>query len=153
MKKRLIITCIIIFSIVTMNSCSPFATPGRTVLAPTPLALVYGKNANVSDLKDENLSKSVPVFICSSRNLEPHGDRVDPFGNKRSEKLVPYLALAQVSIGKNTSKEELLRETLTSVKKKRSRVKVESFKMFESPNVTPFSSMADKKRKRLSTHC
>jgi len=130
-----------------INSCSPFARPGQTVLAPTPLAIALGLDGNgVISLRNKDLSQSIPVFICSSRNLDPHGDRVDPFGNMRSEKLVPYLAIAQVSVGRNRSREVILKETLTEVHKKKTRVKVESFEMFDSPNVTPFSSSADKKR-------
>ncbi|MGJ8654813.1 MAG: alpha/beta hydrolase [Akkermansiaceae bacterium] len=137
------ITALILF---VSTSCSPFATPGQTVLAPTPLSLAYGKIQSLEEFGKLDLSKPVPVFICSSRNIEPHGDRVDPFGNKRSEKLVPYLALAKVSIGKNTSPEEVLRETVSVGAKKRTRVKMESLEMFDSPNLTPFSSLADKKR-------
>ena len=147
MKRRFSYAGLIALSLLGINSCSaPFATPGMTVLAPTPLSLVYGKNSSVGDLKEKDLKKTVPVFICSSRNLEPHGDKVDPFGNKRSEKLVPYLALAQVSIGRNTSPGVVLSETLNLTEKNKTRVKVESFEMFESPNVTPFSSLEDKKR-------
>lgn len=147
MKRRFIYAGLSALHLLAIVSCSaPFATPGMTVLAPTPLSVVYGKHKTAGDLKEKDIQKSIPVYICSSRNLDPHGDRVDPFGNQRSEKLVPHLALAQVSIGRNTSRDVVLRETLTSVEDKKSRVKVESFEMFASPNVTPFSSPEDKKR-------
>jgi len=124
---------------------SPFATPGKTVLAPTPISLIHGKHGEYHFEKDE-LGKSVPVFICSSRNLAPDADRVDPFGNKRSDELVPYLAIAQVSIGQNTTPEIVLAETINEVKRKKTKVKMGSVTMYDSPKLTPFSSTEEKKR-------
>jgi len=86
------------------------------------------------------------VFICSSRNFDPNADRVDPFGNKRSDELVPYLAMARVSIGNNTTPDVVLSETKNVVKRKKTRVKMESVKMFQSPKLTPFSSNEEKRR-------
>ena len=143
--------CALVLTLFAGVSCSsPFATPGRTVLAPTPLSIAYGKHAEHSNLNEAELRKSVPVFICSSRNLEPHDDRVDPFGNKRSDELVPYLAMAEVSIGKNTTPDVVLAETRNVVKRKKTKVKMESITMFESPNLTPFSSSEEKKREFAS---
>lgn len=139
MRGTFIYLWLLVFSYFALGCSAPFAVPGRTVLAPIPLALAYGVNRDVLDLKNHELHETVPVFICSSRNLEPHGDKVDPFGNQRSKKLVPYLALAQVSIGRNTSESVIMNETLNLIEQNKTRVKVESFEMFESPNVTPFS--------------
>lgn len=137
----------LVLVVLFVTSCSsPFATPGKTVLAPTPLAIVYGKYLQNGDLDEDELRKFVPVFICSSRNLDPHGDRVDPFGNKRSAELVPYLAMAEVSIGKNTTPDVVLVESRNVVKRKKTKVEMESITMFESPKLTPFSSREDKKR-------
>lgn len=149
MIKKLTLVGLVAFGLWANSSCSPFAKPGQTVLAPTPLSLAYGKIVDLSEFKKMDLNRTVPVFICSSRNIEPHGDRVDPFGNKRSGKLVPYLAVAQVSIGKNTSSGVILEETVTTVAKKKTRVKMESIEMYDSPNVTPFSSVEEKKREFL----
>jgi len=123
MIKQFNYSVLVVICLVVMNSCS-----------------------KVDDLKHEDLSKTVPVFICSSRNLEKDDKRVDPFGNKRSEKLVPYLAVAQVSIGKNTTSDVILKESLTEVSKKKTRVKMESIEMYDSPDVTPFSTLDDKRR-------
>jgi len=91
------------------------------------------------------MKEHVPVFICSSRNLSPHPDSVHPFGNKRSGEFVPYLALAEVSVGAGLSSEQILYETFNSVKRKKSRVKVEKVTMFESPKITPTSSDDEKR--------
>lgn len=150
MIKKLMCKFAALFAAFAGMSCSPFADPGKTVLAPTPLSLAYGKYSDVVEIRKTDLTKMVPVFICSSRNLDIDGGRVDPFGNKRSKELVPYLALAQVSIGGNTSADIVLNETLTITDKKKTRVKMESLRMFASPDITPFSSVAEKKREMMS---
>ena len=130
--------CTLILVLLLGVSCSsPFATPGKTVLAPTPLSLAYGKHVQYDEFNRDDIHESVPVFICSSRNLDPESDRVDPFGNKRSNELVPYLAMARVSIGNNTTSDVVLSETKNVVKRKKTRVKMESVEIFQSPKLTP----------------
>ncbi len=119
---------------------------GETVLAPTPIVVTIRQNKELADLKSKNLKETVPVFICSSRNLSDHPDKVHPFGTKRSGEFVPYLAVAEVSLGAGLSSEQILYETFNPVKRKKTRVKVEEVRMFESPKVTPFSSNAEKKK-------
>lgn len=128
------------------TSCSnPIVKAGNTILAPTPVVVTIRKNKELLDLKSKDLKDTVPVFICSSRNLVDHPDKVHPFGNERSGEFVPYLALAQVSLGAGLSSDQILYETFNPVKRKKTRVKLESVKMFGSPKITPFSTDEEKK--------
>ncbi len=126
--------------------CGSYQKAGETVLAPTPIVVTSLESKLLGELETLDLKKSVPVFICSSRNILDRSPTVDPFGNKRSDKLVPYLAVADVSLGAKISNEQILYETLNEVRHKRTRVKVEKITMYESPNVTPFSTTEHKKR-------
>lgn len=127
-------------------SCSSVQKSGETVLAPTPEVLTVQEIEIVRDLKRKNLKQSFPVFICSSRNLLDHQRGVNPFGNKRSHTFVPYLAVANVSLGQGVTEQQVRYESVSKVKRKQSRMKVESLKMYASPVIDPSSTDAEKKR-------
>ncbi len=138
---RVLVVTLLSFS----TNCSSIVPAGDTILAPTPIVVTIRQNQELSYLKSKDMKENVPVFICSSRNLSPHPDSVHPFGNQRSGEFVPYLAVADVSLGAGLSSEQILYETFNSVRRKQTRVKVEKVTMFESPKITPSSSFEQKR--------
>ncbi len=129
-----------------LSNCADYAEPGKTVLAPTPIAVVFNTDQKAQPIRTMDLATNVPVFICSSRNKLENSNRVDPFGNKRSQHLVPYLAEASVSFKHIEGLAAIRSESLTAITRKRTKVTLESLKIYKSPNVTPFSSDRAKKK-------
>lgn len=125
--------------------CSNFRPAGTSRLGPTPQVIVLGQDKGIASLLNSDVKEEIPVFICSSRNLEENPRGVDPFGYKRSLTFVPYLAKANVSIGAKLDAEQIIHESTREVRGKKSYIKVEKLKMYESPNITPNSTDDEKK--------
>jgi esterase/lipase superfamily enzyme len=93
--------------------------PGTTILAKAPLGIASGTIKGRPDLAATRLDEDIPVFLICGRNLVEAPKGVNPFGNQRNRHQTPHLAIATVMVGAGLSREEILRETLSSAPGKR----------------------------------
>jgi len=119
-RPRLLLWVTVIFSLHLFVGCR--ANDHATTLMPTPLGLSLGIPHPGGDFHKSMVKENIPIFIVSGRNLEDNEDEINPFGTQRNHK--PELGIAQVKIGADMTSEELLRETVTKVRRKRAKVEL-----------------------------
>ncbi len=108
--KRFIALANAVICITFLTQCAnPKA--GRTRLAPTPVD--YHQTPHAERLHHVDHSETIPVFIVSSRNVDPKAKGPDPFGDSRVDGPAPQLAIGQVAVGSNgQSKKDIISDTL-----------------------------------------
>lgn len=112
--------------------------PGSTKMIPTPTGVVEGVAQPVDGIPRSELDDDIPVFLVSSRSLDGDnkGSDIDPFGRGRNHERTPNLAIATVGVGDGLSSDEIYRETVTDVKRKKTRFELKSVEL--SPAVKGF---------------
>lgn len=127
-----------------VSSCSVAPKPGTTRMVPTPIGVVEGLTHPVDELSQEELKEEIPVFLVTNRALK-EGERgeINPFDTVRSHQEAPHLAIASVGVGDELSSEEIYRETMTDVRKKRTRFRLREIQLgsefanFDPDIITP----------------
>ncbi len=132
-----------------LSSCS--VHPGTTTLALAPLGIASGSIKDRPDLASTDLTADIPVFLISGRNLAESPQGVNPFGNQRSRHQTPHLAIATVSVGGGLSREEVLRETLTSTPgRRKTRFEVKKIDLYPELSVDHYA--LDHSHENFSSH-
>ena len=103
---------------------------------PTPLGLSLGLPHPGGDFRKTLGDKKVPIYVVSGRNLEDVAKGLDPFGTKRNHR--PELGIATVQIGAGLDADDLLRETVESVKRKKTKVELVSMELSPRPESDPW---------------
>lgn len=127
--QSLSLPAIFLASVFLVSCAAP--KPGTTTMIPTPTGVVEGVSQPVDGLDRTHLGDDIPVFIVSSRSIEenPMPGAIDPFGTERSHQRNPHLAIAKVGVGEGLSSEQIYRETVTDVKRKKTHFTLKEVKL------------------------
>jgi len=103
---------------------------------PTPLGLSIGLPHPGGDFRKTLDGKEVPIYIVSGRDLGDAAKGLDPFGTKRNHR--PELGIATVQIGAGLDVDDLLRETVEAVKRKKTKVELVGMELSPRPEADPW---------------